>query len=343
MVLVVGNLLRDLLPLIIFQRLPISRVLGFMVIAIPFTLPYIVPWSLLVGVQLTFGRLSADNELTVVSSSGVSMPRFCIPVFLIAIALSLLCLWINCVWAPQAKIRMSDSIVNLALENPGQLFQNNLSADLFSNRQVFVDSVDGNLLENIQIFEVSKEGDLVRVISAKQAAITRAKEAGAFLLKFKNTRIEERIPSDPGQPMKIRQGMYLKEGTYVLPVGKATGADHQKNALSAQSMSLLQEEAGDPSNPRQSAAMLEIHRRLSLAMACMTFVLVGIPLAVTARRRETSAGFAFSLIIAFYFYFFIIVAQAFSSSPLISIPLVWTPNVVFVIGGLVLFQRLSKR
>ena len=342
-VLVIGQTLRDLLPLIIFQRLPLFPMLGFMVTAIPFTLPYIVPWSLLVAVQLTFGRLSADNELSVVSASGVSTLRFCLPVLLIAIALSFMCLWINCIWAPKAHFKLLDSIVGMTLENPGLLFQNNFSSELFPNRKVSVDSVDGNLLKNLQIFEVTPEGNLERIISAKQAAISRAEEKGAFLLTFKNTRIEERIPSQSGAPIKIRQGIYLTEATYVLPVGKATRAEYHKNTLSAQSMAQLQKESEDPSNTRRSAAWLEIHRRLSLAMACMSFVLIGIPLAVTAKRRESSLGFAISLILAFYFYLFIIIAQAFSASPLISITLVWTPNAVLFLGGLLLFQRFCRR
>lgn len=342
-VLAVSNMLRELLPLIIFQNLSVFHAIGFVATAVPFTLPYIVPWSLLVAVQLTFGRLSADNELTAVFASGVSMPRFCLPVFLIGIALSLICLWINCIWAPKAQIRMFDSIVNLALENPGHLFQNNLSSEIFPDRQVFVESVEGNQLKNLQIFEITRDGNLTRVISAKQATVSRANETGAFLLRFQNTRIEERTPLEPGQATKIRQGVYLEEGSYVLPVGRATGADYRKNSLSAQTISQLQEEAKDTSNPRRSAARLEIHRRLSLAMACTAFVLVGIPLAVTARRRETSAGFAISLILAFFYYFFIVVAQAFSTLPIVSIPLLWAPNVAFVIGGLFLYQRLCMR
>ena len=93
-----------------------------------------------------------------------------------------------------------------------------------------------------------------------------------------------------------------------------------------------------------SLARTELNKRYSFSLACLTFALVGIPLGVTAQRRETSTGFALSLITAVVYIVFIILADTLNDQPS-SYPhlIMWLPNVLFLgIGGW-LFGRLSRK
>ena len=49
--------------------------------------------------------------------------------------------------------------------------------------------------------------------------------------------------------------------------------------------------------------------RYSFSLACITFAIVGIPLGITAQRRETSVGFALSLMVAASYIIFITYAD----------------------------------
>ena len=70
----------------------------------------------------------------------------------------------------------------------------------------------------------------------------------------------------------------------------------------------------------------------------------GVPLAITAQRRETSIGFLLSLIIAFVYFLFIIIADSFKNSPRAHPELlVWIPNVLFIGLGTYMFYKLSRR
>jgi lipopolysaccharide export LptBFGC system permease protein LptF len=93
-----------------------------------------------------------------------------------------------------------------------------------------------------------------------------------------------------------------------------------------------------------SRSLTELSKRYSFSLACITFALVGIPLGVTAQRRETSSGFALSLITATVYLVFIILADTLNSQPAAYPHLImWLPNVLFLgIGGF-LFYRLSRR
>ncbi len=96
LVLVLGNLFKELLDVIINNPdVPILTVVSFMVLVLPFSLTFTIPWGFLTALLLVFGRISADNELIALRANGVSIPRLCIPVFLLAIVLTSICFWIN--------------------------------------------------------------------------------------------------------------------------------------------------------------------------------------------------------------------------------------------------------
>ena len=81
-----------------------------------------------------------------------------------------------------------------------------------------------------------------------------------------------------------------------------------------------------------------------MSLASLAFALIGVPLAITAHRKETSAGFVLSLAVAFVYFFFIILADTVHNNPKAHPEfLVWTPNVLFMALGIWLFYRLSRR
>src|SRR2546423_7403234 len=102
-VLVIGNIFRNLLPLLVNHDLPVDYLIGFIAYVLPFSLIFTIPWGLLTAVLLVFGRLSADNELTALRSNGVSIARICLPLVGIAILCTIASLWLNVDVAPAAQ------------------------------------------------------------------------------------------------------------------------------------------------------------------------------------------------------------------------------------------------
>ena len=63
---------------------------AFMVLlyVMPIVLSFTIPWAALVSVMLVFGRLSADNEITAMRSSGISILQIVSPIIVIAFFLT---------------------------------------------------------------------------------------------------------------------------------------------------------------------------------------------------------------------------------------------------------------
>ena len=85
-------------------------------------------------------------------------------------------------------------------------------------------------------------------------------------------------------------------------------------------------------------------KRFSFPFACVAFAIIGVPLSVTAHRRETSIGFAMGLIVATTYFLFVIVGDTLRGNPHAHPELlVWFPNVLFIVLGVLLFRRLARQ
>jgi lipopolysaccharide export system permease protein len=347
---VLGNLFKEMEKLLGDTKLPFSVVAEFLALIIPFSLIFTIPWAFLTGILLIFGRLSADNELVSMRMTGWSMPRICASVFVLAIAFASLCFWVNIDLAPAAKNRMKMLFYEVALENPESLFQEGRVLEKVPGFRIYTGERKDRELKDLEIIEL--EGTLAkRVVRAKRALLETQKGVMDFTLHLYDAEIESITHTADKKVDKIE---FLKaaETALTFPLSRLKEASVKVNASMKTTAQLWQElsEGKDAvtsrvMEPRHfSLSRTELSKRYSFSLACFTFALVGIPLGVTAQRRETSTGFALSLMTAVAYIAFIILADTLNDKPGYYPHLImWLPNVLFLgIGGW-LFNRLSRR
>ncbi len=344
MLLVVGNAMRDLLTILVNRQLPLSYVFSFIAYALPFSMTFSIPWGVLVSILLIFGKLSSDNELVALRANGVSIVRICFPVFVIAVAFFGICLWINLYLSPESQVKLKQAIFNLASEDPLALFGSDQVIDDFPNRKIYVGKKEGSALKDLHIYELNGYQVPIRVIYARKGTLEVDKENERILLRIFDARYEERDERDPDNLKKMRYGITMREG--VLPISlndlisKASNNQRPNLLTLDQLRDALEQQTGRIA----SAYRTEVSKRFSNAMAVLTFVLVGIPLAITAQRRETSVGLALSLVVAFTYFIFIVITDNVKNNPHLHPELlIWLPNLLYLTLGTTLFTRLARR
>lgn len=344
LVLVLGNIFKELLDLLINRDVPLGSVLAFMLYVLPFSFTFTIPWGLLTAVLLVFGRLSADNELIALRANGVSIQRIALPVFLLAVALSLFCLYINTVVAPRAEQEMAKTIFRIATSNPTSLFATDEVITEFPDRRIYIGGKDGDRLQNVFLFELDDAYNPVRFIHAHEGTLTFDEPNQRLLLRLFNATLEQRDPDEPRNLAKMQKGIVMREGVFPISLDSLYSEHTKDRRLSAYTIDELFQRLNQVEGKEKLRTEVEIGRRFSTAMACLAFALVAIPLGITTHRRETSVGFGLSLIIAFAYFFFIIMAETFKDrAEFFPVALIWAPNVVFGALGLFLFLRLAKR
>ncbi len=345
LVLVLGNIFKELLDILINNPdVPVSTVLAFIALVLPFSLTFTIPWGFLTALLLVFGRMSADNELIALKSNGVSIPRICVPVFILAIVLTLICFWINIEVAPRAEQAMTRAVLDIATSNPASLFRADEVVDKFPDRRVYVGKKDGDRLLNIIVFELNDEFVPKQMIYAKEGVLTPDPENSRLLLRLFNARFEQRDDKDPRDVSKIQQGIVMQEGVFPISLEKFFEEFQGTRRMSSYTLPELADFLAKGAGERQTEAVVEFNKRFSASLACAAFALIAVPLGITAHRKETSVGFALSLVIAFTYFFFIIMADTFRNNPAAHpAVLIWIPNVLFFALGSYLFSRLAKR
>ncbi len=352
-VFVLGNIFKKLDQLLGNTSLPLSAVAMFVIYVIPYSLIFTIPWAFLTSILLVFGRLSADNELTALRMTGMSMARLCVPVFLMAGALSVVCYYVNTEIVPFSKAKIKSLFYEVVAQNPAELFQAGKVFDQLPGYRIYTRKRDGNKLTDVEIFKTS-QGKRETYTRAARAYVEYQAGNDQFQLRLENSMIDMAGKSDKPDSNLINdlQSLYMRE-TFISMSLKELKEKVQRVNCSMKETGKLWEEVYTGKDSLSGETMskgniaeskTEISMRYSLSIAVFTFALVGIPLGVTAQRRETSVGFAFSLLISVAYFVFIIIAQKQSQSPS-SYPhlLMWIPNLIFLVVGSVLFYRLSKR
>lgn len=344
LVLVVGNIFRKLLPLLVNHDVPVEYLVTFIAYVLPFSLIFTIPWGLLTAILLVFGRLSADNELIALRANGVSIGRICASLAAVALICTAICLWLNVQVAPAAQQKLRTTVLDLATRNPMALFGSDQVIDQFPGRKIYVGKKEGNHLENIIVFEMNENSMPMRVTHARTGVLEVDLPGQRILMHLYNARYQQRDEADPFDLMRVRDGINMAEGTLPISLEELYEKEKKRPSRSAMSLEQLMDQLKSGDRNEKSASRTEINKRFAFPFSCLAFALIGVPLGVTAHRRETSMGYLMSLVVAFFYFLFIIMADTLRSNAGVHPELlVWFPNLLFLTLGAILFRRLARQ
>jgi lipopolysaccharide export system permease protein len=351
-VMVLGNVFKEMERLLgDTAGLPLLIVLQFIGYVVPYSLIFTIPWALLTAILLVFGRLSADNEMTALRMTGRSMLRICAPVFLLAALCSIVCYFVNVRLAPYAKNQIKGLFSSFATDQPETLFQPGKMLDKVPDYRIFVGEREGRRLKDVIITQTDGASEQ-QFIRARSADIVITPGVTDFVLRLQNAKIEK--PKKEGNIDVLNEMGYFssRETPITFPLSKlkekterVTPDMKDTSTLWTEVRTGINSVTEEPATPQLiSASLTEVNMRFSFSLACLTFTLVGIPLGITAQRRETSVGFALSLIVATSYIVFILFAKSSNERPgMYPHLLMWLPNVLFIGVGVYLFRKLMRK
>lgn len=343
--LLLGQLFKELRSLLVESHAPVSVVLDFILQVIPFSLSFSIPWGFLTAVLLVYGKLAADNELTSMRMAGLSLWRLSAPAIGLGIALSAVCYWINTDIAPRSKQSMSDIVLDAAMNDPRQLLRAGQSITRFNDVRLYIGSREGDTLYGVHIYpNENKKADGSAdfdTLHAETAEILdydpRTRSLRLTLRKAIIERSEENVTYVP----------YMDEMPLRVNLPQRKKRKMKANRFTNGEIAELRQDTAvfsQLNTKDQRSFETEAAKRTSFSAACIVFSFIGVPLAITARRRDTSTGFAMGILVAsLYFVALVFSELSRKSAGMTPYIVLWLPNIAGIILALWLHKRAKYR
>jgi lipopolysaccharide export system permease protein len=387
----------------------------FIFLNLAWILALAVPMAVLVATLMAFGRLSSDNEITAMRSSGTGFLQLLLPAIGFGSVITLLMIIFNNFALPemnhQARLLSSD----LSRKRPDLEFEvgyfintlpeNNIllggrKNDLFTDIIIFnkasnisqrtvtasegtIEMLEDGVLLNLTngvIHELSSRDDEYRQIffdhyqviipvdnlnlNRRDSSIRGDREMnytmmqdkiGSFRKKVENvrTRVENRLSKEvliniPTYSTFQEISLHLDRFELSVIDSLSTVAPKKVDTFKRRMKNLKRGIQSDFSLMNSylrsiNKYTVELHKKFSIPMASLIFILIGAPLGIMVRKGGFSVSMAFSLGFFIIYWAFLIAGEEFadrgSLSPALSM---WLPNLILGGLGIFLCYRTSR-
>ena len=164
---------------ILSQKVPIFQVALLVFYAMPSIIALSAPFAALVGILMTIGRLTSDNEILVMLSSGLSYRNIFLPAIVVGIIISLLSFFTNDVLLPAGTVQYRKLYRQILASTPALELEAN-SVKRFNNTVIVTGGVSGRAFDSLLIMDKTSAGER-RIIMAQNAEFRDAGDDGISL------------------------------------------------------------------------------------------------------------------------------------------------------------------
>jgi LPS export ABC transporter permease LptG/LPS export ABC transporter permease LptF len=311
-------------------------ILRILITLMPSALGLTIPVSLLVGLLIALGRLSADREAVALQACGVSLTRLLRPVAAVAVLACAATAYVM-IWAMPAGNRHYQSILadvvaaRIATEIKPRVFFEDFPNLTFYARDVLTDSggwrdvfvADRRNAERPQ-FLVAARGRLVIDQKARQVSLT--------LWDGTSHR------GDPGDPAKYEVQRFASQTVALDPneiFPKSTIVHGAPEMTIAELQAEVRKKVAAGLSPHNE--VMYMHQKFAFPAACLVFGLLALSLGVSNSKDSKHASFVVGLAVVFVFYALMMIAQALAKAQVFPASLArWLPNIVLGAAGIAL-------
>jgi len=164
---------------VLTKHVPFNQVALLILFSLPTVIAMSAPFASLVGTLMTVGRLTSDNEILVMLSSGLSYKNIFYPAVTVGIVISLLSFFTNDVLLPAGTVQFNRLWRKILVSTPGLELEAN-SVKRFQDTVIVTGSVTDNVIENLLILDKTNDGER-RIILSSSAELKDGGREGLSL------------------------------------------------------------------------------------------------------------------------------------------------------------------
>jgi LPS export ABC transporter permease LptG/LPS export ABC transporter permease LptF len=335
------------LELLVQKNATLLEVLLIFLYLLPSVLTFSIPMAALLGILICFGRLSADNEITAMRSSGVAIRNLLLPVIVFASLAWFVALINSNYWEPRVNYRFKLMRNDISMRSISTEVRPRVFEERFSNQVLYIREAPtgSGRWEGIFLADVSDKDD-PKITLARYGHLISYPQERKLQLHLSEGAVHSVVNKDP---KVYRLTTFDQTDIPVASLNSAQTEDTTKNKKTELDTSELLQEPVLASKESTSADRerrdrdVEISKRLALPFSVFIFSILGVPLGVIGRRGGKSYGFVVSLAVFLIYYLVFFQGINFAKSgriPAISGP--WLANLVFLLFGIYLLSTADR-
>jgi len=303
---------------------------------LPSSLAITIPISLLVGLLMALGRLSADREAVAMQACGVSLYRILRPVLLMAVVGTAVTAYIMMEAMPRANQTFRDITFRIIQAKAESDVRPRVFFEEFPNLVLYVRDVPTHTRgwKGVFLADTRKPGE-TQLLTA---------DRGHFVLEPAQRRVDliledgilHRSTLDAPAQYELQEFDALTvqlDPETVFPRQGLTPGDNEMTIPQLRTKAReLREQGMSPHNP-----IMAIQRKYTIPAACLVFGLIALVLGVSHRKDGKNAGFVIGIGVVLVYYVLMYMGTALAKGQQVPAELaLWIPNVVLGGAGIVL-------
>ena len=164
---------------VLAKQVPFFQVAQLILFALPQIIALSAPFASLMGTLMTVGRLSSDNEVLIMLSSGLSYKMIFMPALIVGLFISVASFITNDILLPLGTIQYTRLYRRILLSTPALELEPN-SILRFRDTILITGPVEGRAIENVVILDRTGDGER-RLILAQNAELMDGGREGLSL------------------------------------------------------------------------------------------------------------------------------------------------------------------
>ncbi len=314
-----------------------SIVVEYYLVFIPEIIRLMLPVSVLLGGLFTVGKLSNQNELTAIKSSGISFYRFTLPFIATAFVISIASIYFGGYIVPEAnkqRIFIEQNYLKKGLVHSGSNIYFQDSPTRIVTITYFNIKVGKANRVSIQEFE---KNNISKMISRIDAITMSYDSAGNYWEMQDGVERFFIGNKDSASNFETLQIHYL--GFTPEEIIQKQKVPDEMNLSELKDYASAQLNAGnDPTRIE-----IEYHSRIAFAFASFVVIIFGLTISANKRKGGTAIQFGINVLLTFVYLVFMKISQAFGKNGVLDPMLTaWLANILFFVAGIVNLIRMKK-
>ena len=326
----------------IAKNVPAGTILQLMATLLPQALALTIPMSLLIGLLVGLGRLSADREVVVMMACGISPYRLLQPVLVFSVVCWGLSSWVMLKAMPDGNQRFRELTQEIVMNRAEGEVRPRVFFEDFPNLVLYVHEVplDGKGWLDVMAADTSNASTPV-IYLAKRGRMVIDRQAQTIHMVLEDgarhtTRLEDPTAYEVAQ---FDSTIIALDPSSVFP---RTGPQRGEREMNVEDLAALAAELrANGTSPHRP--IMEIHKKFSLPIACIVFALLGVALGASHRKDGKIASFVLGIGVIFGYYVILYTAEALTKGfwlpPWLAM---WIPNIILGAAGVFLLIRRAR-